>query len=132
MHIFPFVGSPAWVTGRIGGALEFFDNDWVDFGNPPELAITGAITIACWVNPSGFVGRQSFVARDASYVFKVHEGGLLCFTTPGDTDHAANSTTLEIGKWQHVAVTFLPGQAQGLIFYLNGVETERLFHCLFW
>ncbi|UCG55668.1 MAG: hypothetical protein JSU70_12455 [Phycisphaerales bacterium] len=120
------VGSPAWVTGRIGGALEFFDTDWVDCGNPPELAITGPITIACWVNPSGFVGRQSFVARDASYVFKVHEGGLLAFTTPGILDHQSASTVLQAGKWQHVAITFLPSQATGAVFYLNGVETDRM------
>ncbi len=63
---------------------------------------------------------------DAGYAFKVHEEGRLCFTTPGIADHESANTILEAGTWQHVAVTFKPGQSEGLIFYLNGVETERM------
>ena len=33
---------------------------------------------------------------------------------------------LETKTWQHVAVTFQPGQAGGAVFYLNGNETSRL------
>ena len=36
------------------------------------------------------------------------------------------NTILQTGTWQHVAATFLPGNVGGLVFYLNGVETERL------
>jgi steroid delta-isomerase-like uncharacterized protein len=121
------VGDPSFVEGQVGMALELDGvDDYVDSGNPPELAITEAISIACWVNPTGFVGRQSFVGLDTGYVFKVHEQGRLCFTTPGVADHESANTILEAGVWQHVAATFLPGQDDGLVFYLNGVETERM------
>ncbi|MHC4120593.1 MAG: hypothetical protein ACYSWO_24120, partial [Planctomycetota bacterium] len=51
-----FEGNPEWVSGRLGGALEFDGDDWVNVGNPHDLVITEAISIACWVNPTGFVG----------------------------------------------------------------------------
>ena len=110
-----------------GMALELDgDGDYVDGGSPPELVITEAISIACWVNPTAFVGRQGFAGLDLGYVLKVHEEGRLCFTTPGIADHESSNTILEAGTWQHVAATFLPGQDEGLVFYLNGVETERM------
>ena len=121
-----FEGDPEWVAGQYGDALEFDGDDWVNFGAPPELVINGEISITCWVNPTGFVGRQGFACLDAGFAFKVHEGGRLCFTTPGILDHESASTILEAGAWQHAAVTFTPGQAEGVVFYLNGVETDRL------
>jgi hypothetical protein len=121
-----FEGDPQWAIGIIGGALEFDGDDWVNLGTPPDLVLTEAISISCWVNPAGFVGRQGFVHLDAGYAFKVHEEGRLCFTTPGILDHESANTILEAGTWQHVAATFKPGQSEGLIFYLNGVETERM------
>ena len=121
------VGDAAFVEGKVGMALDLDgDGDYVDCGNPPELVITEAISIACWVNPAAFVGRQGFAGLDLGYVLKVHEEGRLCFTTPGIADHESSNTILEAGTWQHVAATFLPGQDEGLVFYLNGVETERM------
>ncbi|MFH1883530.1 MAG: LamG-like jellyroll fold domain-containing protein, partial [Planctomycetota bacterium] len=121
-----FEGDPQWVAGKFGTALEFDGDDWVNFGTPPDLVINGTISITCWVNPTGFVGRQGFVGLDAGYAFKVHEQGRLCFTTPGIVDHESASTILEAGTWQHVAAVFQPGQSEGMVFYLNGVETDRL------
>jgi hypothetical protein len=50
----------------------------------------------------------------------------LRFTTPGIRDHTAGNTTLELDVWQHVAVTFVPGQPGGAVFYLNGFEAQRV------
>ena len=47
-------GDPQWVVGKIGGALEFDGvDDHVDCGNDPSLDITGPVTIAAWVYPTG-------------------------------------------------------------------------------
>ncbi|MHC4694392.1 MAG: LamG domain-containing protein, partial [Planctomycetota bacterium] len=119
-------GNPQWVAGRVLGALQLDGDDWVNCGNGAELAITNTITVTCWVNPTGFVGRQGFAGRDGGYTFKVHEAGRLCFTTPGILDHESAATILTAGTWQHVAATFQASQANGLIFYLNAVETDRL------
>jgi hypothetical protein len=116
-------GDPQWVAGYLDGALEFNGDDSVDFGD--VLTITEAITIACWVNPSGLSGENGWVTREGAYAFK-SDGASLKFTTPDVRDHLANDTVLEIGTWQHVAVTFVPNQAGGAIFYLNGVEAQRI------
>ncbi|MHC4088259.1 MAG: LamG domain-containing protein, partial [Planctomycetota bacterium] len=120
-----FEGDPQWVAGRIGGALDFDGDDWVNIGSPPELVINGAITLTCWINPAALGGNQGLVGLDGGYTFKTLGTGLR-FTTPGILDHSTTNTTLQNGTWQHVAATFQPGQNEGLIFYLNGVESERM------
>ena len=120
-----FVGAPQWVGGQDGDALEFDGNSWLDFGTPDSLQVAQAITIACWINPAGLGGDNGFVALNGSYAFKASSDHLR-FTTPGIMDHDAFSAILQVGIWQHVAVTFQPEQNSGAIFYLNGLESERL------
>jgi hypothetical protein len=120
-----FVGNPLWVAGQDGDALEFDGDDWVDCGSTSELNITGAISIACWVNPAGLSGDNAFAGRNGAYAIKSSSDHLR-FTTPGILDHDGFNTILQIHIWQHVAVTFQPDQNNGLVFYLNGVETERM------
>ncbi|MEE9365382.1 MAG: LamG-like jellyroll fold domain-containing protein, partial [Dehalococcoidales bacterium] len=117
------VGDPQWVAGYDGVALELDGSDWLDYGN--KLQITEAITIACWIRPAGFSGDRGFVARDGGYALKSSSDHLR-FTTPGILDHDGLNTILETGTWQHVAATFQPEQTGGLVFYINGVETERM------
>jgi len=117
------VGNPQWVPGKINGALQFDGNDWVNCGD--ILNISDAITIACWVNPAGLSGDNGWVARWDVYAFK-SSGSSLRFTTPGILDYTATNTVLKIGEWQHVAVTFVPNQTGGVIFYLHGVEAQRM------
>jgi len=118
------IGDPQWVAGNDGDALELDGSgDWVDYGN--KLQITDAITIACWINPAGLTGDRGFVARNGAYAFKSSSNHLR-FTTPGILDHDALNATLQVGTWQHVAVTFRPEQTAGAVFYINGVEMERL------
>ncbi|UCD49901.1 MAG: hypothetical protein JSW27_20520, partial [Phycisphaerales bacterium] len=116
-------GDPEWVAGMLAGALEVDGDDWVDCGD--ILDLREAITITCWVNPVGTTGEQGFAGRGGAYAFKGHGAGVR-FTTPGILDHSSTNLTLEPGTWQHVAASFVPSQDEGLIFYYNGVETERI------
>ncbi len=50
----------------------------------------------------------------------------LRFTTPGVMDHDGNNSILQLDTWQHVAVTFVAGQAAGCTFYVNGVATDTV------
>jgi len=120
-----FVGQPQWVDGQDGDALEFDGDDWLDCGSNPELDITDAISITCWVNPAGLSGDNAFAGRNGAYAIKSSSDHLR-FTTPGVLDHDGFNTILQTNTWQHVAVTFQPDQNNGLVFYLNGVETERM------
>ena len=128
------VGNPQWVAGVCGGALRFDGASGVNFGSPRKTALTGPLTIACWIKPEnlgtiprvvgGFEDR-AFLARDSAYAFKA-SGPNLRFTTPWIRDHEATNTFLTVGLWQHVAVTFQPGQAGGCVFYLDGAESDRM------
>jgi hypothetical protein len=127
-----FTGHPAWVTGVYGGALRFDGASSVDFGDPPETVMTGPLSIACWIKPDNLgtvlnaPGHdRAFLARDGAYAFKA-SGRYLRFTTPGVLDHDATRTILKAGVWQHVAVTFQPNRAGGCVFYLDGIEIDRM------
>ena len=119
------IGDPQWVAGYDGGALKFDGSSWVDYGNTTALQITEAITISCWINPAGFGGDRGFVARSGAYALKSSSDHLR-FTTPGILDHDGLNTILETRIWQHVAATFQPEKTGGVVFYINGVETERM------
>jgi len=124
------IGQPQWADGYNGGGLELDGSSWVDCGNPDTLQIVGPITIACWIKPAKLSGDQGFVALNGSYAFKVSDyqesEDHLRFTTPGVADHDAYNALLNSGEWQHIAITFEPDQAEGAVFYINGVEADRL------
>ncbi|MEJ2703415.1 MAG: LamG domain-containing protein, partial [Sedimentisphaerales bacterium] len=96
--------GPQWVVGYDGQALEMDGTNWVDCGSDDSLAITGPLTITCWVNPGSLTGDRGFAGRNGAYAFKSH-GTNLRFTTPGILDHDAGNAILEMGTWQHVAAT---------------------------
>ncbi len=129
-----FVGTPKWVAGKIGGALELDGKSWVDFGNAPKTLFTGTmpLSIALWIYPTnlgatlaGTGADRAFVSRNQDYAFKA-SGPYARFTTPGVLDHNAMNTILKINEWQHVVVTFQPSTTGGCVFYLNGVLTDRM------
>ncbi len=120
-----FEGDPAWVAGAVGWALEFDGDDWVNCGTSSALSTTGPLTVACWINPTALNEQQALLGYDGGYTLKANVTQLR-FTAPAILDHSGTSSPLANGTWQHVAVTFQPSQAGGLIFYINGVETERL------
>ncbi len=120
-----FQGTPKWVPGVINGALSVDGTSSVTVATTPKLQIAGTVTITCWIHPASFGGERGFCGRDLNYAFK-SSGTQLRFTTPGILDHTGTTTTLTAGSWQHVAATFEPGQSQGLVFYINGVEAQKL------
>ncbi|MCF7974465.1 MAG: discoidin domain-containing protein [Phycisphaerae bacterium] len=120
-----FEGGPVWIAGKYGSGLELDGSSSVNCGDAPQLELSGGMTLMCWVNPSDLTGDRGFLARNASYAMK-SSGTSLRFTTPGVLDHTGTNTTLTMGVWQHVAVSFNPGQTGGAVFYLNGVETNRM------
>jgi len=118
-------GSPKWVAGYQGGALELDGSNWLHIDTSPELVISQVITIACWIKRAELNGDQGLVCLKAGYAFKVHDKGVR-FTLPDISDYSSTNVTLEVGIWQYVAVTLQAGQSEGLAFYLNSVETERI------
>ena len=121
-------GAAQWVTGVMNGALQFDGSSGVNCGDAPQLAFTEAFSITLWVNPSDLAGDRAFAGRSAAnvgYAFKSMNDHLR-FTTPGVMDHDGNNSILQLDTWQHVAVTFVAGQAAGCTFYVNGVATDTV------
>ncbi len=59
-----FVGDPKWVTGKLGGALEFDGDDYLNCGNGTSLQIRDAITIAFWFKVEAFQNTwEAFMAK---------------------------------------------------------------------
>jgi len=122
------VEGAQWVTGVLNGALQFDGDGRVNCGDAPQLALTQVLSITLWVNPSDLVGDRAFAGRSAAnvgYAFKSMNDHLR-FTTPGVMDHDGNNSILQLDSWQHVAVTFVAGQAAGCTFYVNGVATDTI------
>jgi hypothetical protein len=121
-------GVPLWVEGMLGRALQFTGDDRVNCGEAANLGLTQGLSIALWVNPADFTGDRAFAGRSAAnvgYAFKSNSTHLR-LTTPGVRDHDGGSSILQLNVWQHVAVTFAPGQATGCVFYINGVATDTV------
>lgn len=120
-------GGPNWVAGQIGNALEFDGaDDYVDCGNDESLNITGEITIAAWIHPTG--GGSSDYPRvvdkssgtggaDAGYkmYLRVADGYVMTLSAGGV--YPMSSGSVELNTWSYVA--FITDGTQRK-FYLNG------------
>ena len=126
------MGNPQWVTGKIGGALEFDgDGDYVDCGNDAIFDITEEITLAIWVNANDMGNSQHncwLGKGDNTYAIKHQSGNFLeFFIYDGDwhsTEYTTNITALN-GEWHHMAGTF---DGSELKFYLDGEEAANLVY----
>jgi hypothetical protein len=130
------IGTPKWVAGKIGGAIEFDGKSWIDFGNPPKTLMTGTtpVAVALWIYPTNLGTLRAtsghdraFLWRNQDWAFKA-SGPYARFTTPGVLDYDAMNTVLKTNEWQHVAVVFQPGSGTYGVatFHLNGVQTDRV------
>ena len=126
------VKSPKWVTGKYGWALEFDGSNYVEVPDSDSLDIEEEITIAAWIFPK-LTGSQwqGIVTKglDAqeNYELLINTGGFMHTGWLFDTgrlwaDRGA-AGTLSADKWQHIAVTYKPGE---WVSYLNGEVVDRL------
>ena len=54
-----FVGELKWITGKIGGALDFDGEAYVDCGNDASLNVTGPFSATIWIKPGTLGGPDS-------------------------------------------------------------------------
>ncbi|MBN1804638.1 MAG: hypothetical protein JW837_05265 [Sedimentisphaerales bacterium] len=117
-------GNPKWVTGILGGALQFDGNgDYVDFGNDPVFDITEQITLAIWVNANDLNNGEHncwLGKGDNTYAIKHQSGNNIEFFIYDGDWHSINYTTgLESlnGEWHHMAGTY---DGEYLKLYIDG------------
>ena len=126
------VKNPKWVDGKIGKALEFDGSNYVEVPDSDTLDMEEQITIAAWIFPKlkgsqwqGVV-TKGLDARE-NYELLINTGGFMhtgwLFDTGRVWANRGGAGTLSAEKWQHIAVTYKPGE---WVSYLNGevVDTK--------
>jgi hypothetical protein len=127
---------PNWIApGCQGlGALEFFGSGSarVSVGNPTSLQLTGAVTLAAWVNPDSvsssgkiltkLAGTRGYsisvenIAPSGQWTFQIasSSSAFISCRTPNDAP--------AIGQWTHLAGVYDPNDTGGpsMKIYLNG------------
>lgn len=115
-----------WAAGKIGRALEFDGASFVEVPSSDSLeSLVEEMTIAAWINPqlsgSGWQGIitkgndgvehfEMLVNVDGHvHTAQVFEAGRLWVDRPAGV--------ISAGEWQHLAVTYSPGE---WVFYHNG------------
>ncbi len=127
-----FNGTPQWVVGHLGGALEFDgSDDYVDCGNNAIFDITEQITLSVWVktNDAGNGQQNMWLGKgDHNYAIKHEQGNNIQFFVYSSGDwHSANYAIDSSfnGVWHHVAGTF---DGSELLVYLDGELVVTLLY----
>ncbi|MFB0552660.1 MAG: LamG domain-containing protein [Phycisphaerae bacterium] len=102
-----FNGDPQWVSGFIGGALEFDGVD--DYVTVGDLDLTESFTLTFWMRPSSLPsGWHSVVMKEYDYGFEFDGTTLLGRVGNGAGGWGATVTTTisEPAVWYHAALTW--------------------------
>ena len=122
------------------GRCYLFDNgnDDVNYGNPSELQITGALSVSVWFRQDGTVAQyetllskytaagdqQAWVIYKGTGTAPAGERGEMVFLVSATGSSAISAVTplpYEDGNWHHLLATFSPGAY--LRIYIDGVLT---------
>ncbi|MFX1529035.1 MAG: DUF2341 domain-containing protein [Promethearchaeota archaeon] len=123
------------IDGQIDGCLNFDGNDeYVDFGNPTELQITGAITVEGWFK-ADYYGNTYLISKngpshqrgwDISFDPKNLTHGYLIYRYARNGEiHAddVGNVTITINQWYHVVGVFEPSIYSRM--FLNGQKVDE-------
>jgi len=116
-------GKSDWTNGKHKGGFHFDGKTNIAVENKEPLTkLTHPMSVAAWVNPDALAGWQNIVEMDRTDANKVNGWKFgfnvtkVVWTTYGVLDFTG-ATTIENGKWTHVAATWDGAQA---IIYING------------
>lgn len=117
--------SPA-IAGNPGscryGDFDGID-DYVEVADDPALDFETALTVGAWIYPRSLPesgGLHTIVAKDENYEYHVNSSGQVFWfwTDDGGSNRTlTSSTTLNLGQWYHVAITYESGSQ---VIYVDG------------
>ena len=119
------------VAGRIGsGALRFDgQDDYVDLGIVPQLALVGsAYTFAWWAKPDGggrMINMNDNLDHSGGYSISLAGTDLALQHDNERNNNVSDAAPLALGKWQHVAVVYDETAAARRI-YVDGRQVKTL------
>lgn len=118
------ISGASWVVGKLGGGLDFnpSNNNIVTVGNHSSLNITGALTLAAWVNYDTISSYPRIVEKATStgltpYGMTLQGAGNVVFRI-GNDEWSVN-TNLPANQWHHVTGTY---DGTDMKVYVNGGE----------
>ena len=125
------------VSGQIGNAIDLDGvNDYVDFGNPQELQMTGAFTVEAWFK-ADFIGNDYLVVKSGESGYRgwdlsfdddpsISPAGWVMFrySPDGSTTNIVGYERVDTGQWYHVVGVFQPSLFAK--FYLDGELVEEV------
>lgn len=122
-----------WVTGQIGGALDFDGvNEYVDMGSPAILDNLSSLTVCAWVFPrSGYTSSFPLLVDKTSgnayqngwnLYLNSETNKRFGFFTNYQAYKESTNGTIELDTWQHLCATW-DGSAgsSGINNYHNGI-----------
>ncbi|MDD6363819.1 MAG: hypothetical protein PUA47_00515 [Bacteroidales bacterium] len=124
-------GTPAWVEGKVGKAIELTNGACLHISDyNPTAMPSGALSITCWLKPSvvragnyvlsyNYWNVFKFQIQDGSKPFLTAKAGDTCIDMDNETDNSVPANT-----WTHVAVT-ADFATKTCCFYINGVLTKE-------
>ena len=124
-----FAGSPEWVEGKIGGALECSAGNYVTIPANDDLQPT-SITATMWVYFNDVAPpRQDFFSKNDDYALSLHEwadNGTIfpVLKTGGGWVVQSGTVKIDAERWYHVALVY-DEDSTDLISYIDGEEDAR-------
>lgn len=124
------VNDPALSAGVAGRALSLDGKQWIDFGSPPNLRLTGSMTLSAWVEARAFPVDDAAIISSLSRSelgyqldLTVDNGprtiGFKMADASGRIMARYGRTPLVTGHWYHVAGVY-DAAARSLHVYLDG------------
>ncbi|HZO90813.1 MAG TPA: DUF1553 domain-containing protein [Chthonomonadaceae bacterium] len=126
-------GKAAWAAGKVGSALNFDGNTYIDLGTTFGFDKSDTVSYGAWIYPtsgeamtvlsrmddqSDFRGWDMFLIDGKVYVHLIHKWDQ-------NAIRVNTKNPVELNKWSHVFVTYDgSGQAKGLQIYINGKPAE--------
>jgi hypothetical protein len=131
-NIGTLIGGPVPVAGKVLGGLQFDGvNDYVEVPDHPELNFgRGDFSFDAWIQTTDSIGAKDLVDKRVSangytgYSFFLNNGKLSLQLGTGSFTSYTSPVFVADGKWHHIAITVSRASPTGILFYLDGVDTQ--------
>jgi YD repeat-containing protein len=122
--------EPVWVTGKIGNALQFNGNSYVQIPHNAVLNPRNAITVEAWINPASNMQWRKIISKslggNTDYSFFQGDKSNIAFSIKmGSVARTVygSANSLPLGEWTHVVGTY---DGTRMRLYINGVQVNSI------